>query len=136
MTEPATRRAPLWIRWQLWAGVAVVLAAVLVAVTLTRNSDGAKTSDLRAWLVSAHKYDTNYDDLGTATYKDGNVTVTASRVWADPSYGSYFLCAWVEPWLRDRGNGSDNSQIIVIMGGHETLRSRGPTESCLQASGG
>ncbi|NUP83860.1 MAG: hypothetical protein HOV96_40670 [Nonomuraea sp.] len=121
-------------RWQLWLAIVVVLVAVAVGVGLWRTSDSVKTQDLRDWLANVHKFDPQYEDLGTATYVDGNVVVEASHVWADPSYGSYFLCAWVEPWLRDLGNGDENSQIIVRMGGQETLRSRGPQESCIDAS--
>lgn len=132
--EPAER--PIYRRRGFWIIAGPVIAAVAAAgiFGLTTHSDSAKTSDLRGWLAEAHKYDDKYNDLGTATYADGNVTVVSSMVWADPEYGSYFLCAWVEPWLRDEGNGGANSQIIVEMGGQVTLRSRGPEESCADAS--
>jgi hypothetical protein len=134
MSTPEPTRRPLVSRWQLWVGIAVVLVAVMTVALVYHNSDATKTKDLRDWLADAHKFDPQYEDLGTATYTDGNVVVEASNVWADQSYGGYFLCAWVEPWLRDLGNGDEDSQIIVMMGGREVLRSRGAQESCLDAS--
>jgi hypothetical protein len=121
-------------RWQFWLAIAVVLVVITVGVTLWRTSDSVKTQNLQDWLADVHKFDPQYEDLGTATFTDGDVVVEASHVWADPSYGSYFLCAWVEPWLRDLGNGDTDSQIVVRMGGQETLRSRGAQESCQDAS--
>lgn len=121
--------------WQVWAvlGAGLLAAVIAVGYGLYVTSDGAKTDDLREWLADAHKYDPKYEDLGTVTYEDGDVVVDASEVWADPDYGGYFLCSWVEPWLRDLGNGDEDSQIIVRMGGQEILRSRGPSESCADA---
>lgn len=130
--QPAPRRS-IQSRWQFWAAIGLVLVAVVATVSVLQNSDSAKTSDMREWLADVHKFDEKYEDLGTATYEDGNVTVVASLEWADPAYGGYFLCAWVEPWLRDLGHGGKDSQIIVEMGGREVLRSRGPQESCLDA---
>jgi hypothetical protein len=122
-------------RWWLFAAAAgAIVLAIVITLVLTHGGDSGKNAQLQAWLHDAHLGDSNYDDLGTATYADGNVTVTASRTWADQEYGAYFLCAWVEPWLRDDGNGGPESQIIVNMGGHEVLRSLGASDSCQQAS--
>lgn len=124
-----------------------LLLALAVAAPLTlagcgssgpaKASDGQVTSDLQHWLTTAHRYDTQYDDLGSAVYQGGDVTVTASHVWADQTYGAYFLCAWVEPWVRGADSGGAttiDSKIIVMMGGKEVLRSRGGQESCVDAS--
>jgi hypothetical protein len=134
-TSPAAGRRSVLSRWWLWAaiGVVLLLAGALLAYQLT-NSDSAKTKELRQWLTDAHLGDRTYQDLGTATYSDGNVTVDASHTWTDREYGAYFLCAWVEPWLRDEGNGGPHSQIVVNMGGQEVLRSLGASDSCEQAS--
>jgi hypothetical protein len=109
--------------------IGVLLAAGVVAGC--GSGDAAKTEELRQFLQDHHEFDNGYDGLGEVTVADGDVTVDTDS-WADPAYGAYLYCAWVEDWLRD-GNGAADSQIVVVMDGSEVLRSRGASESCDEA---
>jgi hypothetical protein len=111
-----------------------LLGVLLVAGALAGcgSSDASKTDDLRQFLQDAHEFDNGYDGLGEVTVSGGDVTVDTEG-WADPSYGAYLYCAWVEDWLRGGGNGAADSQIVVVMDGAEVLRSRGASESCAEA---
>ena len=110
-------------------------AAALLAVGLLAgcgSSDADATGELREWLRVAHEFDNGYDGLGEVTVTDGDVTVD-TVAWHNAGYGAYLYCAWVEQWLRFDGNGSVDSQIVVVMDGVEVLRSRGASETCAEA---
>lgn len=120
--------------WLILAG-GVLLAAVIVAAALLAttggSSDAAKTADLREALRVHYEFDDSYDGLGTVTV-DGDEVIVDTTAWADPGYGAYLYCSWVENWVR-RDQGDSDSDIVVIMDGREILRSRGASESCLEA---
>ena len=108
-----------------------LLLAVTAALALTGcGGDSRKTDDLREYLRQAHEFDDPYEGLGTVTYEDGAVTID-TEAWADPGYGAYLYCSWVEPWVRENGNA--DTDIVVIMDGREILRSRGASEPCVEA---
>lgn len=107
--------------------IAGLLAAPLVLAGCA--GDGGKTEDLREFLRVAHEFDSGYDGLGEVTYSGGDVTVDTDA-WANPSYGAYMYCAWVEDWLRAEDADGD---IVVVMDGEEVLRARGASESCSDA---
>jgi hypothetical protein len=110
-----------------WVGIAVV-AVVLAGCG---NSDADRTADLREALRVHYEFDPSYDGLGTVTVK-GDEVVIDTKAWADPAYGAYLYCSWVENWLRS-DQGDADSDIVVIMDGKEILRSRGLSESCADA---
>ena len=108
-----------------------VAAAGALLLTGCGGSDGDKTEELQQFIRQAHEFDNGYDGLGDVEVAGDEVTVSTDA-WADPGYGAYLYCSWVEQWVRGEAGDAD-SDIVVVMDGDEILRSRGESESCADA---
>lgn len=111
--------------------VAVIAVAAALALAGCSGSDANRTADLQEFLRVNYEFDNSYDGLGDVAVDGDQVTVD-TEAWANPAYGAYLYCSWVENWLR-RDQGDADSDIVVIMGGKEILRSRGASEPCQDA---
>lgn len=95
------------------------------------SSDADRTEALQEALRVHYEFDNSYDGLGTVTV-EGDEARVETDAWADPSYGAYLYCSWVENWVR-RDQDDPDMDIVVIMDGREILRARGASETCLDA---
>jgi hypothetical protein len=110
----------------------VLLAAGTLVLAGCGTSDTDRTEDLREAMRVHYEFESAYDGLGTLTVDGDEAIVDAAREWADPQYGAYLYCSWVENWVRGDIDDPD-MDIVVRMGGREILRARGASESCVDA---
>ncbi|MGY1829056.1 hypothetical protein ACI8AA_01360 [Geodermatophilus sp. SYSU D01180] len=94
-------------------------------------SDADRTEELREAMRVHYEFDSAYDGLGTVTVR-GDEAIVDTEAWADPAYGAYLYCSWVENWVR-RDLDDPDMDVVVIMDGQEVLRARGLSETCLDA---